>query len=314
MLVSRSFGQFESLKGDTTSQEKLEQYFMQADDLSKCYAIAFKNHRVTVSAKFAEPNISSTFGISMRSSKPRVEYYCCNFEGIGIPPIPWRYESLQVNGLEQQRHYSVHNVNRPMVEAKKIEPDPETGLRAPLPYVFVLELDPFGLVLGGRHCTRGNASSLDVNWREWLRHWNFDSDTEKNGVVHAKWKRKESTRLFRQIDFDSKFGNLPVLCHVILSDKEGKRFDSEIRTKWSKLPDGKWAQSQVVVLTRTGNDFLEETIDFVWVDREDIKLFMSQQDWNNTAKDAYAHWYDLFTNFMFSPKKKKDKTVSSETK
>jgi hypothetical protein len=304
IFASLLSGQFESLADYTTAKEKLDNYFVQADIFSEGYAVIFQNKQV-IARENADLKTSMISGMTIKSSKQKVRYFCYEYHGLGVQQIPYRLESFLVNGAEQRRSYSVRNLDRPMDKSKIVEPDPETGLRPSItrddPFgALASEIDPCGIVLGGRHCTQVRNSNLDSVLREWMTKWDCESEMESMGVLRSIWKRNGSTRLRRLVDFDSRVGYLPTVCHVILPDKEGTNFDSVVRTTWEKYKDGKWRQSRVVVSTHSGTGLVEETIDFVWAEPQQLAAFMAEKDWSKISKDPFSNWYKLFENFMGS--------------
>jgi len=311
-LASVVSGQFESLADFTTAKEKLDNYFFQADALSESYAVAFQNQKVVISARTGETKISNISGMTIKSSKKKVRYYCYEYhDGIGQRAVPWRSESFLVGGVEQRRSYSVMNRDRPMDKSDTVEPDPETGMRPSItrndPFgALASEIDPYGIVLGGHNCTQVRNSNVDTVLREWMTRWDFESELETKGVLRSIWKQVGSTKLRRQVDFDSRVGYLPTLCHVILRDKDGSNFDSVVRTTWEKYKTDKWRQSQIVVSTHSGKGLVEETFDFAWAEPEELETFLSEKDWSKIVKDGYSNWYKNFESFMGSRKQGRD--------
>lgn len=192
---------------------------------------------------------------------------------------------------------------RPTPKAETVEPDPATGLRAEISKndkyeSYAQEIDPYGIVLGGRNCSNSRNSDLNTIVKEWLTRWELESETEEKGLLRTTWKLEGSKGRRRQIVFDSRVGYLPILCRVILSDDKGKKFDSEVRTTWEKYKDDQWRQTKCVVTTHSGSRLVEETFDLVWSEPEDLELFLSERDLGEIVKDGYSNWYKLFSDFV----------------
>ena len=300
-FVSVAFSQFENLSDESTSREKLEHYFLQADKFSEMYGVAFRTRRIMIDESKDRVFDNWNSGMTVRSKKHGVQYFCYDFYELGIQRLSTRSESLLFKGLERRRSYTLA-AKRPIPKAKTVEPDIETGLRANLSTKdsfasFGIEIDPYGLVLAGRHCTRERNSNLDSNMREWLTRWKFESEKETNGVLLTTWLLEGTKSRRRQVAFDSKFGYLPTYCRVVLSSDKGN-FDSEVRTIWAKDKNDRWRQSQCVVSTHSGSELVEETFDFVWSEPEELKSFLSEGDFSTMINDEYSDWSKLFSEFF----------------
>ena len=298
-----TLAQFESLAENTTAREKLEHYFLQADAFSKSYAVAFRMQQVLLEDATNREITEWSSGMSIKSSKQKLKYFCSEYEALGQQQLAWRSESLLVGGLEQRRSYSTKSPKRPPVKAETIERDPITGLRAEISDkqsfgLFAKEIDPYGLVLGGRDCTRGRNSNLDSIVKEWLTRFEFESEIEAKGLLRSTWKLVGSKSRRRQVVFDARCGYLPTICHVSLSDDKGKNFDSEVKTTWEKYKDNQWRQSKCVVTNHSGERVIEQTFYFAWVDPEDLELYLAEKNLNEIVKDSYSDWYKLFSNFI----------------
>jgi|GEM_PF-2675170 len=296
-------GQFEGLAAGITGREKLEDFFLQADEGSQSYAVVFRNREFLVDELKDVTKTMWTTGLTVRSSKQKLRFSCFEYEGVGDPPLAWRSESLVVSGLEKRRSYSTQLPKGETLKAVTVENDPATGMLAEItkkdPYwALAKEIDPYGLILGGRHCSKGRNSDLNQCVKEWLTRWELEAETEEKGLLRTTWKLEGSKGRRREIVFDSQAEYLPTLCRVILSDEKGKKFDSEVRTKWERNKNGQWRHTQCVVTTHSGAMMVEETFDFVWTEIEDLDLFLSERDFGSIVKDDYSNWYKLFSDFV----------------
>ncbi len=310
--------QFESLADKDTAKDKLDHFFVQADDLSDCYAIAYRAQAAAVRETVGTIKVAPSSGITIKSTKRKFRYHCTELDNFGAsgggPGVAWRSESLLVGGLERRRSYSVERKNW-LPETKTIEPDPETGMRAGVKAGdffgdFAHEIDPFGLVLGGVYCTRARNSELQKVLRTWITRLELKFETESKGFLLSKWNgfdREINAAGRREIVFDSRVGYLPTALRIFLIDHDGKEANFGIKTTWEKYKADQWRQSQIVVSGYQGPDWVEETFEFAWAEPEALESFLSTQDLNAIVQDDRSDWFKLFAGFLGSQQTNKDK-------
>lgn len=313
--ISTALAQFESLSDKESAKDKLDDYFVQADTFVDSFAVGFRAQTVLFNESTGVTKELSSSGMTVKSSKQRLKYFCYEYDGVFNPPIPWRSESLLFRGLERRRSYSIETRNRPMKKAETIEPDPLTGLRAESKsedYFSDLgqEIDPYGLVMSVSRPTTGRNSELERVLKTWVTRLELKSETETKGLLLSKWNgfgREENAVGRREIIFDSRCGYLPTSVRVFLVDQAGKQVINGVKTSWEKYKSGQWRPLQSVVSYTHGPDRIEETFEFAWAEPEELELFLSKQDFNAVVKDDYSDWYKLFAGFLGSQQVNKDK-------
>ena len=149
---ARCFAQFESLEEKENAKDKLDNFFVQADELSESYAVAFRQQTVLIHEPTGSIHSGSAGGITIESSKYKLRYYCYEFDSIGQnPPLPHRSESFLVGGLERRRSSVPLSGFDSLRKPRTVLPDPVSGMRAAVDSssfgLLAQEIDPFGLVL-----------------------------------------------------------------------------------------------------------------------------------------------------------------------
>jgi hypothetical protein len=293
--------QFESLEDKSSPKDKLDHYFIQADEFANSYAVAFRIHKVIISDKSGDVKERNCSGMTIKSSKHKLEYYCYDYDRVFNPPTSMRAESLRVGTTERRRAYSTETGSTS--KSSLVEPDPKTGLRSEeksKDYFSDLanEIDPYGLVLAATRATRARNSSLDKVLKLWITNLELKSEREEKGLLITNWNgegREENSVGRRELIFDSRVGYLPITSRVYLADQNGKKVISEVRTVWDEFKPDKWRPSKSIVSYTFGQDKYQEEFEFAWAESVDLEAFLAKQDWKAILADENKEWFELFS-------------------
>lgn len=306
-----ALAQFESLSDKESPKNKLDDYFVQADDFVNCYAVAFRVHKVIVNEETGDVRERDCSGSTVISRKQKLEYYCYEYDQVFKPPTAMRAESLRVGMTERRRAYSTETGYTP--KSSIVEPNPETGLRSNEPSKdffsdLANEIDPYGLVLAATRASRGRNSNLDKVLKVWITNLELKSEREEKGLLLTKWNgfgRDENSVGLRELIFDSHVGSLPVTSRVHLVDSNGKKVVSEVRTIWDEYKAGKWRPEKCILSYTFGRDRFQEEFEYEWAEPEELDAFLVTHDWKTIITEEQREWFKIFSDFLASRKKRR---------
>lgn len=186
LVPSCVFGQFKSLAEKESAKDKLDDFFVQADSIDS-YAVSLRSRHVLVNEVSGKVRESSLVGMTIRSLKHKLDYFCTKYEGVFNPPLPYRAETLLIQGVERRRSEAFVVGSNLMKKASTIEPNAESGLRADLvdgTFAYLgVEVDPFGFILTTRVPSYGRNTNLRDVLRIWVTRLDLKSEKETNGMI-----------------------------------------------------------------------------------------------------------------------------------
>ena len=74
---------------------RLDDFFVQADSIDT-YAVSLRSRHVLVNEVSGKVRESSLVGMTIRSLKHKLDYFCTEYEGVFNPPLPYRAETLLI--------------------------------------------------------------------------------------------------------------------------------------------------------------------------------------------------------------------------
>ncbi len=294
--------QFESLAEKETAKDKLDNFFIQADNLSELFAVAFLRSTVTINQSNGSVTEATGSGLSVKSDEHRLKYFCLEYDAVFKPPTRWRMESFVVGKIERRRQTDGNKLREPA----KVELDPETGFRTELQKNDAFsslgaEINPYGFILASRFPARGRNSAVEKVISTWITRLELKSESESKGRILSKWNsfgKEEQDVGRREIEFDSSVGFLPTACRLFLIDQSGKKQVTGVKTSWEKDKSERWRPIGCVVTDVLGPYTIEDSFLFSWVEPEQLKSLLSKGKWNEFISDNNSDWYRNFAEFV----------------
>jgi len=213
-------------------------------------------------------------------------------------------EYLSISGRVKTKDYIFSSASG--LRNSAYEPDLEMRKEILTPFI-----EPHGLALASHNGIFGRKSEL--NPRAFLTKTKFVKETKskKIGVVSGVWHTLNDAMKIT-IEFDSGFGNLPIVCErSLVSEKKTAPvgFFSTTKTKWKKHGDDRFVPEKIQLSGNVGEKKYEYEFDFDWMDLEKWRKSASTLDLSAIGNGEGTKWWTTFSGAFDESKNLQSKSL-----
>lgn len=317
MWEQRLIAQIASLESMESSQSRLDQYLMDADEEKRVECLVFRVSLMVISKApgSEEPLEIETTGVKFHDKGIGAQY-SSNHVASSISPIPNRSEMFRLNGKEKSKQYGVSRENANGQEVD-VEPDP-SGKRAPAKNAFHAELEGLVLPVSNPIAFEGRISNINEAVRYWVTNNKLQSEEKKGTKLVSRWLNSNQ-EIASEIVFDDLQGGMPVLMRDFTVDKQGKQikeYFAETKTVWKKVSTEEeeskdfWVPSRLEGLYKVPSERRHYTVELEWIKPTRAKELFADLNWKVLFDTPKTNWFGNITKVIIEESQSASKSKS----